>query len=216
MTATASTSTGAVGLPVGRTAPRRRDPLRLAARLSPLLGLGISIALVGWGLRAGVLQSLGSLQAFIDSLGAWGPIAFLLASAASVVVPIVPGGLLVVAGPVLFGAVQGSVFNYLAVCAGSLLNFVIARHVGLGLVERIVRPGTLEKILGWTRGPRFTRAFALAITLPIAPDDLLCYVAGTTRMRSRTYVAILLLCKPWALLAYGLGVGALVLRVLPW
>lgn len=35
-------------------------------------------------------------------------------------------------------------------------------------------------------------------------------------MRWRTYVLIILLCKPWAMIAYGLGVSALVLRFLPW
>ncbi|MDN5898994.1 MAG: TVP38/TMEM64 family protein [Brachybacterium sp.] len=199
-------------------APARagRDPLRMAARMSPLLGLGLSIALVWWGLETGVLQSLENLQMFIDSLGAWGPVAFMIASAASVVFPIVPAGLLVLAGPVLFGPIEGTVFNYVAVSAGSLLNFAIARHVGLSLIERIFRPRTVEKFLGWTRSDHFTRAFALAIALPIAPDDLLCYLAGTTRMRWRTYVLIILLCKPWALIAYGLGVSALVMRFLPW
>ena len=194
----------------------RRDPLRIAARFSPLLGLGLSVGLIWWGLQTGVLQSLENLQAFIDSLGAWGPIVFLVVSVASVVFPIVPGGLLVLAGPVLFGAVDGTLFNYLAVSAGSMLNFLIARHLGLSLIERLFRPRTVEKFLGWTRSPHFTRAFATAIALPIAPDDLLCYVAGTTRMRWRTYVWIILLCKPWALIAYGLGVSALVMRFLPW
>ncbi|MGO1390439.1 TVP38/TMEM64 family protein [Brachybacterium alimentarium] len=196
--------------------PSRRDPVRLAARLSPLLGLAISATLVVWGLQTGVLQSLENLQAFIGSLGAWGPVVFLLASTASVVFPIVPAGLLVIAGPVLFGSLEGTVYNYVAVCAGSLLNFLIARHVGLSLIERIFSERTVEKFLGWTRSAHFTRAFALAITLPVAPDDLLCYIAGTTRMRWRTYVLIILLCKPWALIAYGLGISALVLRYLPW
>ena len=194
----------------------RRDPLRTAARLSPLLGLALSIGLVWWGLEAGVLQSLENLQAFIDSLGAWGPAAFLLVSAASVVFPIVPGGLLVIAGPVLFGPIEGTLYNYVAVSAGSMLNFAIGRHVGLALIERIFPARTVEKFLGWTRSRHFTRAFATAIVLPVAPDDLLCYIAGTTRMRWRTYAAIILLCKPWALLAYGLGVSALLLRFLPW
>lgn len=192
------------------------DPLRLAARLSPLVGLAASIALVIWGLQSGVLTSLADLQAFIGSLGAWGPVVFLVVSTASVIFPVVPGGLLVVAGPVLFGPVEGTVFNYLAVCTGSLANFAIARHVGLGLIERMFRPRTVEKFLGWTRGPHFTGAFALAIALPVAPDDLLCYLAGTTRMSARTYALIILLCKPWALIAYGLGVSVLVMQLLPW
>src|SRR5699024_2333728 len=102
-----------------------------------------------------------NLQVFIASLGAWGPVAFLIASAASVVFPVVPAGLLVIAGPVLFGPIQGTILNYVAVCAGSLLNFAIARHVGLGLIERLFRPRTVERFLGWTRSGRFARAFAL-------------------------------------------------------
>ena len=197
-------------------APARRDRLRLAARLSPLLGLAISITLVIWGLSTGVLESSAALQAFINSLGAWGPAVFLLVSTAAVVFPVVPGGLLVIAGPVLFGPLEGTLLNYIAVCAGSLLNFTIARHVGMDLIERVFTPRAVEKALGWTRSRHFTRGFALAIALPVAPDDLLCYLAGTTRMRWRTYVAIILLCKPWALIAYGLGVSAILLRVLPW
>lgn len=202
----------------GPSAPRpaRRDRLRLAARLSPLLGLAISVTLVIWGLSTGVLESSANLQAFIGSLGAWGPAVFLLVSTAAVVFPVVPGGLLVIAGPVLFGPVEGTLLNYIAVCAGSLLNFAIARHVGMDLIERMFSARAVEKALGWTRSRHFTRGFAIAIALPVAPDDLLCYLAGTTRMRWRTYAAIIVLCKPWALIAYGLGVSAVLLRVLPW
>lgn len=194
----------------------RRDPLRLAVRLAPLLGLAASIALVWWGLETGVLRSLESLQAYVDSLGAWGPLAFVVASIASVVFPIVPAGLLVIAGPVLFGPVEGTLYNYVAVCLGSFLNFAIARHVGLDLIERLFSARTVEKYLGWTRSPKFTTAFAAAIALPVAPDDLLCYLAGTTRMSWRTYALIILLCKPWALIAYGLGISTLLMTVVPW
>lgn len=198
------------------TAPRRRDPLRTAARLSPLLGLAASVALVWWGIETGVLSSLESLRAFIASLGAWGPIAFMILTVALVVFPVIPGGLTVIAAPVLFGAVEGIALAYVAVCLGLLLNFTIGRYVGLGMLERLLSPRTIEKYLGWTRRPGFARTFAALITVPIAPDDLLGYIAGTTRMRWRTYAAIVLLCKPWSLMLYGLGVSTLVLRLLPW
>lgn len=216
----ASAAEAGAAHPVGTasvgTAPARRDPLVIAVKLSPLLGLAACIALILWGMHEGVLASQETLRAFIDSLGPWGPTVFVIVSIASVVFPIVPGGLLVLAAPVLFGPVEGSILNYLAVCIGSFLNFAIARHVGLDLIERVVPEKVVEKYLGWTRSPRFTRLFALAIALPIAPDDLLCYLAGTTRMRWRTYALIILLCKPWSILAYGLGVSALIMRFLPW
>lgn len=194
----------------------RCDALRVAARFSPLLGLAVSIGLVWWGWQAGVLRSLENLQAFIDGLGAWGPIAFLMVSIASVIFPVIPGGLLVVAGPVLFGPLEGTLYNYLAVCSGSFANFAIGRQVGLGLIERVFSPKAVEKALGWTRSPHFTRVFATAIALPVAPDDLLCYLSGTTRMRWRTYLLIILTCKPWSLIAYGLGVSALLVKFMPW
>ena len=194
----------------------RCDALRVAARFSPLLGLVVSIGLVWWGWQAGVLRSLENLQAFIDGLGAWGPIAFLMVSIASVIFPVIPGGLLVVAGPVLFGPLEGTLYNYLAVCFGSFVNFAIGRQVGLGLIERMFSPRAVEKALGWTRSPHFTRVFATAIALPVAPDDLLCYLSGTTRMRWRTYLLIILTCKPWSLIAYGLGVSALLVKFVPW
>ena len=124
----------------------RCDPLRIAARFSPLLGLVVSIGLVWWGWQAGVLRSLENLQAFIDGLGAWGPIAFLMVSIASVIFPVIPGGLLVVAGPVLFGPLEGTLYNYLAVCSGSFVNFAIGRQVGLGLIERMFSPRAVEKL----------------------------------------------------------------------
>ncbi|MGO2584310.1 MAG: TVP38/TMEM64 family protein, partial [Brachybacterium tyrofermentans] len=65
--AAASDGAAATATAGARTGASTRDPVRIAARLSPLLGLGISIALVWWGLQTGVLQSLENLQAFITS-----------------------------------------------------------------------------------------------------------------------------------------------------
>ena len=202
--------------PVAEAPAPRRDPLRLAVQLSPLLGLVASIGLLGWGVHAGILSSVEDLRHFIDSLGIFGPVVFMLVTAAAVVFPILPGGLMAIAGPVLFGPVEGLLLTYIAVCAGLQVNFAIGRHVGMPLIERMFRPATVEKILGWTRNSRFTAAFAVTLALPIAPDDAMCYVAGTTRMRWKTFLITVLVCKPLSLIAFGLGVSTLLLRFLPW
>ncbi|CAM3975913.1 TVP38/TMEM64 family protein [Helcobacillus massiliensis] len=190
--------------------------IRWASRILPLIGLAVCAGFVIAGLKSGVLSSQDDLRAFIDSLGFWGPLVFGFASFASVVFPIVPGGLLVLAAPVLFGPVTGTIINWVAVCAGSLLNFIIARHIGLALIETLFSEKLVEKYLGWTRHRNFARAFAIAIVLPVAPDDLLCYLAGTTKMRFSAYAIIILLGKIPTLLAYGLGISALLATVVPW
>lgn len=193
-----------------------KKAIRIAVKVMPFIGLGLSIAMVVWGKQAGILDSLDSLQAYIDSLGIWGPIGFMAASFASVMFPIIPAGLLVIAAPILFGPIDGTVYNWLSVCAGSLVNFIVARQVGMPLIDAMFSERTVEKYLGWTRKKGFTTAFATAIVLPVAPDDLLCYLAGTTKMKFSTYTAIILLGKIPTLVAYGLGVSALVTSFIPW
>ncbi|MDO5663464.1 MAG: VTT domain-containing protein [Brachybacterium sp.] len=196
--------------------PRGGSRWQVLARYAPLIGLAVCATMVVIGLQTGVLQSQANLREFITTLGIWGPLVFMAVGCASVVFPIVPGGLLVLAAPVLFGPVAGTIYAYLYACTGLFVNFAIGRHVGLDLIHRMFSARTVEKYLGWTRSPRFTRGFAAAIALPIAPDDLLCYLAGTTRMRWRTYALIIILGKPWSLILYGLGVGAVLHTLIPW
>ena len=68
---------------------------------------------------------------------------------------------------------------------------------------------TIEKYRHWTEErDRFAKLFALAIFFPVAPDDFLCYLAGTTEMSWRKYTAIILLGKPFAIALYSLGLTA--------
>ena len=88
-----------------------KKAIQIAVKVMPFVGLAFSIALVAWGIHTGTLESLESLQAYIDSLGIWGPIGFMAASFASVMFPIIPAGLLVIAAPVLFGPIEGTIYN---------------------------------------------------------------------------------------------------------
>ena len=51
--------------------------------------------------------------------------------------------------------------------------------------------------------------FFWSIFLPIAPDDFLCYLAGTTTMTWKRYTAIILLGKPFNIALYSMGLVAL-------
>lgn len=182
---------------------------KTALRAVSLIGFSLCVLVAVWGWRTGVLTSQERLQALVSSFGMAGVLLFTVFQAVQVVVPILPGGLGCLAGVLLFGPVWGFAYNYVGICAGSLLAFGVARNCGKPLLSLLFSEKTIEKYSRWSEErDRFARLFALAIFLPVAPDDFLCYLAGTTDMTWRRYTAIILLGKPFAIALYSLGLTA--------
>ena len=171
-----------------------------------ILGLVLRavLAYVFW--KAGLFDSKEALTSCISRFGWAGPAVFITFQAVQVVIPILPGGLGCLAGVILFGVWKGFWYNYIGICAGSLAAFAIARACGRPLLESVFPAKMIEKYDRWIgSGSRFAKWFAFLIFIPVAPDDYLCFLAGTTRIGWRLYAAIILLCKPASIALYSLG-----------
>ncbi|WP_299519706.1 VTT domain-containing protein [uncultured Serinicoccus sp.] len=203
---------GRASVPAGSA--RTRVWLR---RVRGVLALGwvVMAAAVLWGVGSGTLTSVTELRELLSGLGVLAPVVYTLVGAAEAVFPVVPGSVTVIAGPVLFGPVVGLVAAYCATCLGSVAVFALSRYLGQDLLTARFRAGTVRRWLGWLQHRRFTRWFAIGIALPLAPDDLLCCLAGLSRMRWRTFVLLVLLLKPWALVLYTFGVLTVLGRWIP-
>ena len=93
---------------------------------------------------------------------------------------------------------------------GSCIAFGIARSLGRPVLYKMFSEKMIEKYLTWTEQKgRFLKLFALAIFLPVAPDDFLCYLAGTTNMTWKQFVAVIFLGKPFSIALYSLGLTTL-------
>jgi uncharacterized membrane protein YdjX (TVP38/TMEM64 family) len=160
--------------------------------------------------KKGVLTSQEELQMYIAGFGALGELMFMLIQVVQVVIPILPGGISCLAGVILFGAGWGFVYNYVGICIGSIIAFLIAKAHGRPLLNQMFEPEMIAKYDNWTESNhRFTKLFALAIFFPCAPDDFLCYLAGTTSMNLRTFTTIILLGKPGSIALYSLGLSVI-------
>ena len=190
---------------------------RMTLQVLSLAGLVACVILALWGWRTGVLTSQEQMQALVHSCGAVGVVLFILFQAVQVVVPVLPGGIGCLAGVLIFGPVWGFVYNYVGICIGSLAAFAVARNCGKPLLTMLFSEKTIAKYSRWAEERnRFARLFALAIFLPVAPDDFLCYLAGTTEMSWRQYTAIILLGKPFAIALYSLGLTVLFQQITGW
>ncbi|MEG2074211.1 MAG: TVP38/TMEM64 family protein [Angelakisella sp.] len=168
-----------------------------------VLGAGIALLVCIYGYRSGVFTSRENLSAMLQRAGIVAPVIFILLQIVQVVVPIIPGAAGCVAGVLIFGPWWGFLYNYIGICIGSVINFLMAKRYGVRLVKAMVKESTYNKYIGWLdRGNRFTAMFAIAIFLPVAPDDFLCMLAGLTKMDIVTFTAIIIIAKPLSIFAY--------------
>lgn len=182
--------------------------MHLVNNICTVLGIIASIAFIIYGIKTEIFTSQEALGEFLSRFGVFAPIVFVFFQAIQVVVPILPGSIGCLAGVVFFGPWLGFLYNYVGICAGSIMAFLIAKKYGIGLVEAISSHKTFNKYIGWlNEGTRFDKLFAVAIFMPVAPDDFLCYLAGTTKMKLKRFIIIILTCKPTAILAYSYGLS---------
>lgn len=174
--------------------------------LCTLLGLVACGVFIVYGFQRQIFTSQDALRSFVGGFGAFGAVVFVLFQAVQVVVPILPGGLGCLAGVLLFGPWLGFVYNYVGICLGSIAAFLLAKLYGRPILSVLFRQETIEKYEGWTNR-HFARWFALAIFFPVAPDDFLCWLAGTTKMTLGRFSAIILLGKPASIALYSLGLS---------
>lgn len=160
--------------------------------------------------KKGIFSSQEALRKFIAGFGMLGGFIFVMIQIIQVIVPIIPGGVSCLAGVLLFGAGMGFVYNYVGISIGSIFAFLIAKKYGKPLLENMFQPQLLAKYENWTQTRnRFTKLFAFAIFFPVAPDDFLCYLAGTTNMKLGTFTTIIVFGKPCSIALYSIGLAEL-------
>ena len=155
------------------------------------------------GYLDGHFSSVESLRRYIAGFGIFAPLALILIQMLQVVLPVLPGFLGCFAGAGMFGAMEGFWCNYIGICLGSFIAYVLARKYGVSLVLAFFSEKQYNK---WQRKIAKSRSydwlFFIATLLPMFPDDLLCYFSGLMKMNMKKYILILIVGKPWCILAY--------------
>ena len=130
-------------------------------------------------------------RAWVDGHGAWGPLAYVAMVFLQVLVAIIPGEPLEIAGGYAFGAWQGTALCLAGAVLGSVAVFTLVRRWGRSLVEVFFPADKLEKLHFLLHtSPKRTALFWLIFTVPGTPKDLLCYFAGLTDLPWKTRLLI--------------------------
>jgi len=169
-------------------------------RILPRLALVLLLAAgMAWATVHRDEIDLATLDAWLNSLGLWAPVAYMMLYAVSTVA-FVPGAIFALAGGALFGPLWGSLWNLLGATLGATLAFLVARYLAGDWVARKAG-GLLKRLIdgvdaeGW-------RFVAFVRLVPLFPFNLSNYVLGLTRIPLPHYAIATLVCMAPGAVAY--------------
>ncbi len=160
-------------------APARRLPL---AKLA--LGLAALAGLLWLGRSLGA--ELPRFAAWVEGLGALGPLVFVLGYALAVVA-FAPGSVLTLAAGAIFGLAKGTLYVFVAATLGASAAFLVARHLARGAVERRLAGNARFAAIDRAVGEQGRKIVFLLRLSPVFPFNLLNYALGLTRVRFADY-----------------------------
>ncbi len=176
-----------------------------------IICIALMVVLIAVFLRLVLKSSIGSVQdyqEFVKSFGLAGPVILTVFQSLQVVIPILPGYLGCAAGAISFGSAVGFWCNYIGISAGSIIAYFLAKKFGVDLIISIFLEKQYLKWKGKVEGKKSYDAFLfIATLLPMFPDDFLCYFSGLIGMDKKRFIWIIILGKPWCILAYSIAFG---------
>ncbi len=149
------------------------------------IALGALALLIVLAREAG--HYLPALAQWVEELGVWGPLAFIVAYAAAVVA-FVPGVLLTLAGGAIFDLGWGTLYVFTAAVLGSSAAFLISRYLARGLVERRFSKSPRFAALDRAIGDQGLKIMFLLRLSPAFPFSFMNYAIGLTGIRFRDYL----------------------------
>lgn len=139
-------------------------------------------------------SSLEEARSWFESFGAWAWIIYFLIQVAQVVILPIPAQITTIAGVLIFGAWKAFLISAIAIILASYLCFGIGRWVGVKVAYKIASKETVDKYRNLlTKKSRLL--LPIMFIFPAFPDDLLCFIAGTTKMTWRYFMIITLLTR---------------------
>ncbi len=131
-------------------------------------------------------QLLKSTLDWIDTLGPWGPIVFIITYILATVL-FLPGSLLTLGAGLLFGPISGSIYVSIAATLGATCAFLVGRYVARGWVSKQIEGNEKFKAIDEAVAEEGWKIVGLTRLSPIFPFNLLNYSFGLTQVSLRDY-----------------------------
>lgn len=141
----------------------------------------------------GFVKNPQKLQELIDSYGTSSIasiLIYILFMISHVVIVIIPGEVIQIAGGAIFGTVWGTVYSVIGIILGMTIVFFASRFFGYGMVKSVIPQKNLEKFNFLINSEKSEIAMFVLFLIPGLPKDALTYIAGITPIKPLRFLII--------------------------
>lgn len=152
----------------------------------------------------GVLSDRASFQQFIESFGAWAPLAIIAIIIAEAIIAPLPGFVPIVSAGFIFGTIEGSIYALVGNMIGSLMVFLIARKFGRYIALRFIDNERLDKYECAIE--RRENILLILYFFPIFPTDIISVAFGLSKIKLKKFILVTsigFIFNVWALNYFG-------------
>jgi uncharacterized membrane protein YdjX (TVP38/TMEM64 family) len=172
------------------------------------IGLSITVVVVLVVLGRQVGAYVPQFAVWVNSLGVWGPVVFILGYAVATVA-FAPGSILTLTAGAVFGLGKGVLYVFVAAVLGSSAAFLVSRHLARAVIEQRVAGNARFAAIDRAVSAQGRKIVFLLRLSPVFPFNLLNYALGLTNVRFVDYLVASIGMIPGTLLYvyYGKLVG---------
>ncbi len=134
-------------------------------------------------------------RSWIDSMGVWGKLCYIALCFLQVLIAIIPGGPIEVAGGYAFGHVEATILSTIGLGLGSIAVFFLVRRFGRSLLEIFFSREKIEELKFLRTNRRRDLIILILFLMPGTPKDLLCFFCGLTDMPFSIFFLIAVLAR---------------------
>ena len=169
-----------------------REANRYVVRRKVLWALLLAVLLMGWWwlitlYGESIRLTVVDLLAWVEGLGMWGPVFFILVVTLSMLV-LLPGMIFTLSGGFLFGVLNGLLYILAGTALGSSIAFFTGRYLGRNWVDAMLGKRARTRHFVDVIEAEGMRFIMLTRMVPFFPFKLSNYVFGTTNIAYRKFI----------------------------
>jgi len=137
----------------------------------------------------------GKFKEFLTSYGPVSPLIYILIMIVHVIIVVIPGEIVQIAGGYAFGTALGTLYSFGGTLLGTLVVFLATRLLGYSMIKSFVSPKKLAQFEFLINSPKSEIAMFVLFLIPGIPKDTLVYVSAMTPVKPIRFFLICMIAR---------------------